>query len=426
MHCLAGKLRFFCTVVKKPKMGFGSFEYLWCVVLLSQGMPFSRFHSVQTIAVGCGPGTFLNSTALVCQKCPNGTFSAHENARMCSTCKRCMGRNNVMVKACTPTSDTKCECLPGHYFNGFLICLKCQPCKRGYGFVKNCTATTNTVCERCERGKTFSVGKGFDSCKPCSKCQKGEVVKETCIRRRDTKCTPEKDFNNSKQKPFLLVPTKSKPRTNGDTRIAKEEPSKSSSGSESFSTLSTIISSTTAVTGKQKEYESLEEEETSFQAILYSLVALLVLVMIVVIIFVLRRRRSNRKRPKNRGKSVDSCEEPSTRSNSIEVVGAVENPYTSLPCIGGRQGDKLLREAPYTLITELSQHLNPGDRWKQLGGRLKFNSTQINNFALDRRTATEAMLVEWGQRDTSTVAALRDNFRAMKWSKEAKITAMYV
>ena len=107
--------------------------------------------SSQTIAVGCGPGTFLNSTALVCQKCPNGTFSAHENARMCSTCKRCMGRNNVMVKACTPTSDTKCECLPGHYFNGFLICLKCQPCKRGYGFVKNCTATTNTVCERCER-----------------------------------------------------------------------------------------------------------------------------------------------------------------------------------------------------------------------------------------------------------------------------------
>lgn len=88
------------------------------------------------------------------------------------------------------------------------------------------------------QGKTFSVGKGFDACKPCSKCQKGEVVKETCIRRRDTKCTPEKDFNNSKQKPFLLVPTKSKPRTNGDTRIAKEEPSKSSSGSESFSTLS--------------------------------------------------------------------------------------------------------------------------------------------------------------------------------------------
>lgn len=407
-------------------MGFGSFEYLWCVVLLSQGMPFSRFHSVQTIAVGCGPGTFLNSTALVCQKCPNGTFSAHENARMCSTCKRCMGRNNVMVKACTPTSDTKCECLPGHYFNGFLICLKCQPCKRGYGFVKNCTATTNTVCERCERGKTFSVGKGFDACKPCSKCQKGEVVKETCIRRRDTKCTPEKDFNNSKQKPFLLVPTKSKPRTNGDTRIAKEEPSKSSSGSESFSTLSTIISSTTAVTGKKKEYESLEEEETNYQAVLYSLVALLFVLVIVGTIVVLHRRRNNRKRTKNRGKSVDSCEEPSTRSNSSEVVGAVENPYTSLPCIGGRQGDKLLREAPYTLITDLSQYLNPGDRWKQLGGRLKFNSTQINNFALDRRTATEAMLVEWGQRDTSTVAALRDIFRAMKWSKEAKITAMYV
>lgn len=378
---------------------------------------------ITTIAVGCGPGTFVNSTTLVCEKCPNGTFTDHENAQSCSTCKSCVGRNNVMVKPCTPTSNTKCQCAPGHYFDAFLICLKCQPCRRGFGFVSNCTATRKTTCERCEKGKTFSSGKGFASCKPCSKCQKGEVVLEKCTRRKDTKCIPEKDKNNSKQKDLRPVPTKSTLRFDSVTKLAKDEPSTSSSGSESFSTLSTNVP---VVTGVKEESESSEEDEIGFQAALYSLIALLFILVIGAMICVWHRRRSSRKRPKKRGKPVDSCEEPSTRTNSREVVGAVENPYSSLPFIGGRHGDKMLRDVSYTLISELSQFLNPGDRWKQLGGRLQFNTTQINNFALDKRTATDAMLGEWGQKDTATVVALRDTFRAMKWSKEANITEAYV
>lgn len=66
--------------------------------------------------------------------------------------------------------------------------------------------------------------------------------------------------------------------------------------------VSAIISSTAAVTGKKKEYESLEEE-TNYQAVLYSLIALLFVLIIVGIIVVLHRRRNNRKRTKNRGKS---------------------------------------------------------------------------------------------------------------------------
>ena len=88
--------------------------------------------------------------------------------------------------------------------------------------------------------------------------------------------------------------------------------------------------------------------------------------------------------------------------------------------------EKLLRDVSYTLINDLSQYLNPGDRWKHLGGHLNFNSTQINNFAVDRSNATQVMLQEWGQRDGATVEALQSTFRKMKWTKEEKIVAQYV
>ena len=86
----------------------------------------------------------------------------------------------------------------------------------------------------------------------------------------------------------------------------------------------------------------------------------------------------------------------------------------------------MLRDAPYTLISDLSQYLNPGDRWKQLGGKLNFNSTQINNFAVDKANASQAMLQEWGQKDGATVVALQSTFRKMKWTKEERMVGKYV
>jgi len=138
---------------------------------------------------------------------------------------------------------------------------------------------------------------------------------------------------------------------------------------------------------------------------------------------VYRYRRGNRprKKPKPGG------EEPSTRSNSIDVIEAVENPYSSLPFGISKQGqEKMLRDVPYTLFSELALHLNPGERWKRLGGQLKFNSTQVNTFALDKGNATQAMLQEWGQKDGATVVALQNTFRKMKWTKEERIVGKYV
>ena len=62
----------------------------------------------------------------------------------------------------------------------------------------------------------------------------------------------------------------------------------------------------------------------------------------------------------------------------------------------------------------------------QLARRLDFNSTQINNFAVDPSNATQVMLQEWAKRDGATVEALQSIFRKMNWTKEEKIVGAYV
>lgn len=95
------------------------------------------------------------------------------------------------------------------------------------------------------------------------------------------------------------------------------------------------------------------------------------------------------------------------------------SPFSSGP-------EKMLRDVPYTLISELAKYLNPCNRWKALGGRLNFNNTEIGNFALVKHNATQAMLEEWGQRDCATVVALQRVFHNMKWTKEERICGVYV
>ena len=86
----------------------------------------------------------------------------------------------------------------------------------------------------------------------------------------------------------------------------------------------------------------------------------------------------------------------------------------------------MLRDVAYTLINDLAQDLNPQNRWKQLGGYLNFDSTQIGNFAIDGQNATQTMLQEWGQKDGATVVALQRTFGSMKWRKEERMVGKYV
>jgi len=104
---------------------------------------------VYALGINCVPGTFITSNS-GCQKCPSGTFSDKSNSTKCSPCDRCIGNHNEVIKSCTSSSNTKCACEPGYYYNTDLtFCLKCTQCKKGRGVVRNCTATSNTKCEPC-------------------------------------------------------------------------------------------------------------------------------------------------------------------------------------------------------------------------------------------------------------------------------------
>ena len=104
--------------------------------------------TVYAVGINCVPGTFITNTG--CQKCPNGTFSDKHNTTKCSPCDRCSGRHNEMVEPCTRSTNTKCSCQAGYYYDEDIsFCLKCTPCKKGQGVVKNCTSTSDTQCDFC-------------------------------------------------------------------------------------------------------------------------------------------------------------------------------------------------------------------------------------------------------------------------------------
>lgn len=329
-----------------------------------------------------------------------------------------------MVEPCTRSTNTKCSCQAGYYYDDDIsFCLKCTPCKKGQGVVKNCTATSDTQCDFCVKGQTFSDAKSLQRCKPCLRCVEGHVVLKRCTRRTDTVCVREKDKNNSKVPRPKVAPGTAitRPPLRNRTTTTKKKRLKASTIPVSTEPISAQNQSMTV---SNQEEDAGSEDDTELQVVLYSLIAVVV-VLVVVFVFVChykKRRNRPRKKPKPGG------EEPSTRSNSTDVIEAVENPYSSLPFISkpvSGQG-KMLRDVPYTLISDLSFHLNPGERWKQLGGHLKFNSTQINTFALVKGNATQAMLEEWGQKDGATVVALQNTFRKMKWGKEERMVGKYV
>ena len=68
----------------------------------------------------------------------------------CWKCDPCKGKHNLVIQVCNVTSNTKCACAPGFYWDEFLFCLKCERCRRGHGMVRNCTSVSNTVCQTCE------------------------------------------------------------------------------------------------------------------------------------------------------------------------------------------------------------------------------------------------------------------------------------
>lgn len=91
---------------------------------------------------------------------------------------------------CNITRDTVCECnIDFFYDESKQACEICDSCKQGFGALRRCTGTHNSVCMRCGN-RTFSdKTSAISICKPCSKCFEKQVETKSCTPEQDTECT---------------------------------------------------------------------------------------------------------------------------------------------------------------------------------------------------------------------------------------------
>ena len=76
----------------------------------------------------------------------------------------------------------------------------------------------------------------------------------------------------------------------------------------------------------------------------------------------------------------------------------------------------MVRDLPAHVFIELGKFLNPksSKNWVTLAGYLEFTTNEIKNFELEVNEATQNVLYQWGQKDSSTVDFLINVLKKMK------------
>ncbi|XP_043965627.1 hematopoietic death receptor [Gambusia affinis] len=107
--------------------------------------------------VNCEAGQYVQSPCTetgkkgTCEECDYGTFTEHANGlKQCIKCTQCPPDQEI-VRVCSHTHDTLCQCKPGRYCHpdeACEICRKCSRCNSDEEVVKNCTSTSNTECKK--------------------------------------------------------------------------------------------------------------------------------------------------------------------------------------------------------------------------------------------------------------------------------------
>ncbi|KAM6965348.1 hematopoietic death receptor, partial [Aplochiton taeniatus] len=86
-----------------------------------------------------------------CETCDLDTYTEHENGlKQCLKCTKCHSDQEI-VRRCTITQDTVCQCKSGQFClpdQACEVCKTCSKCKDNEVKVGNCTSTSNTQCTR--------------------------------------------------------------------------------------------------------------------------------------------------------------------------------------------------------------------------------------------------------------------------------------
>nr|XP_058946104.1 uncharacterized protein LOC131774105 [Pocillopora verrucosa] len=108
----------------------------------------------------------------------------------------------------------------------------------------------------------------------------------------------------------------------------------------------------------------------------------------------------------------------STRPNSHQRDSDSQGSSGSLQGVSVSNGKSktLVRDLPAHVFIELGKFLNPksSKNWVTLAGYLEFTTNEIKNFELEVNEATQNVLYQWGQKDSSTVDFLINVLKKMK------------
>ncbi|PFX12046.1 uncharacterized protein LOC111318904 isoform X2 [Stylophora pistillata] len=123
------------------------------------------------ITIPCG-NKIPYSASVECRTCNPGYYSDSHSSESCKPCVTC-GPNEIMVTACTETSDTRCRCKPcpeGYYQNQTLS--KCFPCSGC------CPGDLDVIVPQClKQGMPRAQACRYRKKKPCSaKCWYDEIT----------------------------------------------------------------------------------------------------------------------------------------------------------------------------------------------------------------------------------------------------------
>ncbi|XP_062051621.1 tumor necrosis factor receptor superfamily member 25-like isoform X3 [Lepus europaeus] len=130
--------------------------------------------TVATVATGmivCEPDEYLSEDHC-CRFCPAGHFVSG----LCS--------QNHSIGECEP-------CRPGTFMaypSGEASCSPCSPCRPDQEVVANCALTSNTRCQ-CRPGHFYCDSEDcVENCFRCSRCPKDKVTRRPCTPTRNTEC----------------------------------------------------------------------------------------------------------------------------------------------------------------------------------------------------------------------------------------------
>ncbi|XP_054876540.1 hematopoietic death receptor isoform X1 [Poeciliopsis prolifica] len=137
-------------VVAYPQRGVKTGRSIFCkkdTEYLHNGICCVKCEAGQYVQTPC---TETGKTG-TCEECNDRTFTEHANGlKQCIKCTQCPPDQEI-VRECSHTQDTLCQCKPGRYCHpdeACEICKKCSRCNHDEEVVKNCTSTSNTECKK--------------------------------------------------------------------------------------------------------------------------------------------------------------------------------------------------------------------------------------------------------------------------------------